>query len=310
MKRDPMRTASLCAVLAPQLVLGCAPPQELRAESPTLRQPPEPERAEPNLRVLPAGIFFRSHTYRPCAHVDEREQTASGLCTEPMAAVVSGVFAKPRDAERALANSRASKLSPGYPFAAHSDELGIADPAREGVAVILGLFETAREADRWLAQHPIAGAERVLLLDAEGAFARYDQSPQRLAVVIDADGPVPAYAARHFEWREDREPEGVVAGETVPLCHLEPGSVFVAHAEELQTTWYDFAPVRCNGELAFVEWTRTRVSATVWQRADGSAELLQIVEVSCDRPTFEIWTLDARGLRRLQRSAEVALGPC
>jgi hypothetical protein len=294
------------------LVIGCAAPPALRTASPASPETPAPapDRSEPESRVLPAGIFFRSHTYRPCAHVDESEQEASGLCTEPTAAVVTGVFADPRDAERALATARVPKLSPGYPFAAHSDELGLADPGREGVAVILGLFETSSAADRWLAEHPVAGAERVRLLDADAAFARYDQGAQRHAVVIDADAPVPAYAARHFEWREDREPERVVVGKTAPLCHVEPGAVFVAHGEQMQSSWYDFAPVRCGGEVALVEWIHTRLTATVWRRSNGTAELLQIVEVSCDRPTFEAWSLDLHGARKAKRDVKVALGPC
>jgi hypothetical protein len=294
--------------------IACAPsPPPLRTAGPAESQTAIAPRVASSIRVLPAGIFFRGHTYRPCDHIDESEQAASGLCIEPKAAVVSGVFARARDAERALEQARSLALAPGYPFAAHSDELGLADASRQGTAIVLGLFESSRDAGAWLADHAIEGAERVALLDAEAAFDRHDQSPQRFAVMIDAEGPVPAYAARHFEWRDDREPEGVVPGRTQPLCHVRPGALFVATATELQGTWYDFAPVRCGSELAYVEWTKTRLTATIWKRSSGATELLQIVDVSCDRPTFEAWTVDRDGHRQANDAtpdARIAMTPC
>jgi hypothetical protein len=270
---------------------------------------PLPEPATAQVRVLPAGIYFRHHTYRPCAHVDERQQAASGLCTDPKAAIVTGVFATERDAQRALDHARTLDLAPGYPFAAHSDELGLVDTKRVGTAIVIGLFEHASGARAWLADRPIAGAEHVGLLDADTAFARHEER-RRFAVMIDSSTPVPAYAARLFQWSDDQEPEGVVRGKTRPLCEIRPGALFVTDAEALQSVWYDWAPVRCGRELAYVEWTKTRLTATIWRRQDRTTELLQIVEVSCDSPTFQAWSL--HGNRRIAGEDDLALAtsPC
>jgi hypothetical protein len=159
---------------------------------------------------------------------------------------------------------------------------------------VIGLFEHASDARAWLADHPIAGAEHVGLLDSDTAFERHEER-RRFAVMIDSATPVPACAA---------------PDKSRPLCEIQPGALFVTDDEALQTVWYDWAPVRCGTELAYVEWTKTRLTATIWQRHDETTELLQIVEVSCDSPTFQVWSL--HGNRRIagEHDSALAMSPC
>ncbi len=252
--------------------------------------------------VLPAGVYFRHHTYSTCEG-----------CAAPSAAVIAGVFGGVREAEQAVRKVSAGRLAVGYPLVVHSEELGLADASAEGIVVVLGLFSADAEALRFLdeVRGELPGARVAPLADSDVAFARFGSkktnqgSPRRVVVRIAAGAPVPAFARAEVDEEADR-PRKILdtrrdpRTHAAPLCALEPGALYVATDEELRH-YYEWAPVRCaGGEPAYVRWQATLLHATI-RHAAGGYRLRQVTGAECDEPSFGEWRYDAvRG--RLPRS--------
>ncbi len=208
--------------------------------------------------VLAAGLYFR-RTYSSCQQ-----------CPTPTAVVVAGI-----DADVAVAQNRLRRrvdgLAPGYPFAAHSDELGLRGTSASGIATVLGLFETEDGARRW-AKRNRAGT--VYALGKPRATVK-----SRQVIEIDRGGPRPAYATRTA---------------TKPSCWVKPGSVHVSAVGEssavLASETSPRAAVTCAGKPAFVAFSDTRYRATVLRASPaGGARIRQTMYVACDTPMIHEW---------------------
>jgi hypothetical protein len=249
--------------------------------------------------VLPAGIYFRHHTYSTC----------SG-CPAPTSAVIAGVFATERAAGEAAARVPADRLQVGYPLVVHTEELGLADASAEGIVVVEGLFASDAEALRFLdgLRDLLPDARVAPLADAEVAFERLSTkklnpgSPRRLVVRIAAGPPVPAFDRGQIDAEAD-QPRQVLdtrrdpKTRAQPICALPPGAIFVAEDGELHH-YYEWAPVRCpGGQPAYVRWQSTLLGATIRKTGSG-ARLRQVIGAECDEPSFGSWRYDAvRGRR-------------
>jgi hypothetical protein len=269
-------------------------------------------------RVLPAGLYFRSGSY------------VSGRCPDcprPTHAALVGVHALPGDAERAARAVPPEALPPGYPWAVHTDDLGLADDRRRGLAVVAGLFASLADADAWLAAAScLRGLVRLApLLEAAPEEGPADPPARRVAVVqVGPAGPVPAYAPADLDRLEEAVPDTggdadelrrVAARRLAPVCHVPGGALFTffhgehGYADEVYRYRRQWAPVRCAGRLAYVPWTATLLESLVTREPDGSYRLHQVISVECDRATWDEWPYDARG-RRGRGRAFAARGGC
>ena len=246
--------------------------------------------------LLPAGDWYSGHNYATCWD-----------CPTPAAVVVLDVYGDTAAAERAVAAVPAGVLPPGYPVAAHTDELPLAGDSRVGIVVVLGQFETFEEARAWRERTARAfpAAQALRLLQGDEAWAAWDRGGGRRVVRIQAGDPVPAFARADAEafsatvgCRDDGRDEPCPPfPDAHPLCELPPGAIFVTTDEAIGGSYYAWLPVRCGGEPAFVAWRFTLFAATVLPREDGGWFLRQTVGAECDVPSFEEWAYDDHGRR-------------
>ena len=135
---------------------------------------PIPVPATPALAPLPAGLYFGGRDYAP----------ACAACEDAKYAVLLGVF---HDIDRALAAAtRAPRTALGYPFLAHTDELGLADEPRRGVAVVLGFYRAQPPA-----QMLAPGAEVRALADEPPDLRSHPGGGLKIVRLRDG-GPFPA----------------------------------------------------------------------------------------------------------------------
>jgi hypothetical protein len=238
--------------------------------------------AEIDRAVLPAGVYFRTALSCPG-------------CPMPTVVAIRGVFDDGPSAKAAADELRDIGLSPGYPFFAHTRELGVAD-AKRGIAVVVAMFEARTSAEQWSVVHDSVPVELVTLLDEETMFGREaslvpDEDLLR-AVEIHAGPGTPAYSAASIEAMIEDESAAPVLD-----CQVEGRSLFLATADEIMRHLYAWAPVECGSHRAYVRWADTRLWSTV--KAEGSGHrLLQIVGASHEGLVLAEWDYAADGSRR------------
>lgn len=282
-------------VVAMSLISACSPPPNasqraaLGAGRPT--SVPDP---------LPPGNYFR-HGYSTCP-----------TCETPQWAVVLAIVDDGMTAA-SIARSSAAELPVGYPWIQHTDDLALDETGTSGVAIVGGLFASSDAARTWMrATRLPAGSRLVRLTPSAVAIERWQRieaseggGAELHTVVTIADGePVPAYAPDAV-----RDTTGTIDPESAPSCIVRPFDTFViTHDELFGPRSRDFAPVRCRGELAYVRWTSTSLESTVLPYGDHGHRLVQVVDVSCDRPTFAEWDYDRAGRRPLA-AGHARIGP-
>lgn len=244
--------------------------------------------------LLPAGDWYSGHNYATCWD-----------CPAPAAVVVLDVYGDAASAERAVAAVPAGAVPPGYPMVLHTDELALAQPPHDGLVVVLGQFETLDQARAWRERTSTAFPQATVmpLLQGDEAWNAWDRGSGRRVVRIQSGEPAPAFSpadaeafsasvgCRDYGGDEPCPP----FPEAHPLCALPPGAIFVTTDEEIGGLYYQWLPVRCGGEPAFVAWRFTLFAATVLPRDGGGWFLRQTVGAECDVPTFEEWTYDEHG---------------
>lgn len=239
--------------------------------------------------VLPAGRYFRTAGDYVAGLPPTRD------CPRAGAAVVLGIFADGKAAQARIRELPAGVLTPGYPWALHTDELGPVAPHPDGIAVVAGLFASAETATHWLAGAGAAlhGATVLTLADDHQALAAVPAGGGSRVVQLDAAGPVNAYrqtdavALLSHDWQGDRLPPKIVhrMAELAPACTVGADDIFVSKQSsepaELNTLWWE--PVTCgDGTTAYVLREQTRVASVVWRDRSGGYRLSQVRYVECD----------------------------
>jgi hypothetical protein len=171
------------------------------------------------------------------------------LCASASAAAIAGVFPTAQAAAEAIAAR--PRTDRGYPYLAHTDELGLADGREPGIAVVVGTFADLDRARLWLmrAEGRVGPVELVELLPPDSA------PPQLRVITMAASQPVPAHA---------------VAGTTTSTsCWVAPDAVFVVPQQHVDAAPAAYVPVTCNTATAFVPLASTQLEGTVV--VDGAA---------------------------------------
>src|SRR4029077_15155757 len=78
-----------------------------------------------------------------------------------------------------------------------------------------------------------------------------------------------------------------------PLCNVDPGELFVV--EDAEIKWYEFAPVRCHGKLAYIAWTSSLLRHAAIIPDGAGYRLFQVVGAECDSPIIRDWRYDREG---------------
>lgn len=239
-------------------------------------------------RILPAGVYWHSQAFGGC---DDDE------CPVPSAAVVAGGSMSVSTALRRARQYHTGSLAIGYPLLAHTDELGNPPSVGVGVLVMLGLFATDAEANAFrLAQQETT---RLRILQVSDPYQRhpYGWHPRQV-IRIDQRG-AQAYSAAEVERIERRlgySPEGLRAFSRMqPMCRLDAGTAFVVD-DPYVGAGAMWVPVRCGARPAYTHVTDLLFRAVVLTEPDGTARLVQVVNVECDMADLETWrhTRDGR----------------
>jgi hypothetical protein len=288
--------------------VACSTPPSSRPVAPA---PPAAETAhgaaDPT-RIAPeraAGLYWLP--YMTCDRCD------------PPAAIVAYVVGD-AVAARAIMKAFEGKLDLGFPFAVHTDEIAIAPP---GIAVVIGTHGSHARAVDALAPLAAVHGVRPAVYDLETDIYNHADKfgGTRRVTVVDRGGPVPAWskdaldAARAALDASD-DPDAHHTLESMhrwvqaqlhaqkPACTVQPGELFVV--EETEIDWYEMAPVRCNGKLAYIEWTRSLLGHAVIVHAENGYRLYQVVGAECDSPIIEDWRYDAGGRHKEEPAPRVA----
>ena len=270
--------------------------------------------------VLPAGLRF--------ARFGNYEEVVREVfqCPRPSWAVIAGVAPTAQAAATSVARiigmGARAQLAPGYPWAVHTSELGLAVVPAAGVALVIATFETTPEADNWLKAHAQLSGPLTLEAfarggDGEGVLGSSPRERQTVVRVqagtdvpaltmVDAKAQAAAAARAH---RQGPAPGGAAT----PACWVHPGSMFLFRATELFPIGLParaFSPVRCeDGAVAYLPWTSTVNESVIWQDKAGEAHLSQITAVECDAPVEILdWTYGSNGRRAPPRRLPVH--PC
>lgn len=251
-------------------------------------------------------------------------EVGSGFCAcaRPTWAVIAGVFPSGQAASTAMVRfarvGASAQLAPAYPWAVHTDELGLAAAPSTGVALVVATFETKPEADAWMKAH--AELPGPLALEA---FARGDGDEGVLAgrpgdrgtvVRVQAGADVPAFTFDEAKARAPASTRGHRhSTDATPVCQVHPGSIFVFHERELFPIGLParaFSPVRCeDGTVAYVPWASTLNESVIWQDTSGKGHVAQIAAVECDAPVEILdWFYGPSG--RVPPRRRLPLDPC
>jgi hypothetical protein len=260
--------------------------------------------------VLPAGVYW--------AFVGWYEEHLD--CPRPAVALVEGVYRRGGGATRAVRRQRAIPLSPGYPWVVHTRYAGLEG---DGVAVVLGLFESEDAARAWSASHrPGRSVDLRRVMAPDEALERFHdrlggRRPDPIPTVtqVVGPGPVPAYRGRDLAQADplaDSPHERPRVAR--PVCRVRPGRVFVFDRDprerrSLGVSHHRWWPVRCGGEIAWVEVAHTTAGAVTWSDARGDAYITQVTNVECDSPTHTTWAIDERWHRSEAHAAAGTCGP-
>jgi hypothetical protein len=243
--------------------------------------------------LLPSGLYFRPGTYL--------EQSCPA-CPRPRYAGLIGLYGNVKAAQRALNGVPQNLLPPGYPWAVLAEDLMLKDRRASGIALVAGLVADKasaarlskawrRRTGRWLRIVELADS-REAERRTRRALAR-DAGGDKRPVLVQTD-PGPAVEAFDEVAFEDRP---LADGpKPTPVCKVPPRSLFLFPSKR---HLYRFgrvrSPARCGERIVYVPWTRTLNESVVLRRPDGRYRLVQVTDVSCDRPRLDAWTYGREG---------------
>jgi len=311
-------------LIAVTLAAACGsapPPTPVTAPKPIADAPVQPTIAPPVVA-------------KPAEPPPIRPEATAGLYWEPYVtcydcdrpdSVVAYVVSDVREA-RAIVDALHDKLAFGLPYVVHTDDLRISP---RGIAVVIGNYGDRDAAKLAAAAAPVIGRRHAAvhgLTDNDELGSPHD--PPSHVTVVDRGAPVPAWSKRDVDRATAamNDSEDPAAHETLeaqhawvarelatrpPLCVVEPGDMFVVKESELR--YYELAPVRCGGQLAYVPWTKTLLGHAVIlpDRERGTGyRLIQVVGAECDSPVEGTWRYDDAGRHDDSDGALLAVGSC
>lgn len=247
--------------------------------------------------LLPASLCFRPGYL---SRVEGCKQQSHAV------ALVFGVYPTPELASRALRTVPHAALPPGYPLAAHVDELGLSG-TEKGIAMIAALFSDDAHAQAWADAHagvlprvtvaklgPTIDAHPFVIRIQAGGASAYDRHP------IDR--------SLHKSSLSYDEMRGAVPEKDLKVvCKLPSDTLFLASGSDVSFRFH-WAPVHCGDTAAYVRWTDTLLDTVILGASGRTATLVQVVDVACDVPVLHRWRYDERGRQPLPPLAEPAGG--
>jgi hypothetical protein len=232
----------------------------------------------------------------------------------PRFALIRGPFRTVQEAEHALDLARSLEPPPGYPFAATSDELPIANHG-PGLIIVLALF-AERAAAESLRRRPGPETTLVELRPIEQAQKQavppenvpFDTFLASRSAVVELIEVAPAWAKSDLEALEKRLNEATwlplprartrrerELAKLAPVCTLPSGRLFVTNQAALLTFREGYAPVTCpDGRQAWVAKASTRLDSVVLRTEHGAIRV-QTVLVECDSPVFQLRPFERAG---------------
>jgi hypothetical protein len=253
-----------------------------------------------------AGLYWLP--YHPCDRCAQPAALAAYLVPDALAA-------------RTIARALEGKLPFGLPYIVHTEELAVSPSA---IAVVIGTFASRDAALAAAARASAIAGHRAEVIDVAGGD-RWVESPHHVTV-IDRGAPVPAWSKADVDavtaaLDESDDPDAHATMQTqhawvqaklrerAPACTVAPGELFVVADDEL--LWYEFAPVRCGGALAYVAWTSSLLGHAVIVPDGAGHRLYQVVGAQCDSPIIDEWRYDERGRHRAGEGGSLlAMGRC
>jgi hypothetical protein len=289
---------SCCVTMRPFLMTACfVAAAACHAASAPAPSPVPPAPANGDDGLLPSSLCFRPGYLSRVEGCKQRSHVA---------ALVFGVYPTPELASRALRTVPRTALPPGYPLAAHVDELGLSG-ADKGIAIVAALFSDDAHAQAWADAHagtlpgvtvaklrPTTDAHPFVIRIQAGGASAYDRGP------IDR--------LLHKSSLSYDEMRGAVPEKDLKVvCKLPSDTLFLASGSDVSFRFH-WAPVHCGDTAAYVRWTDTLVDTVILWAPDRTTTLVQVVDVSCDVAVLGRWRYDERGRQPLPPLAEPAGG--
>jgi hypothetical protein len=296
------------------LLAACSAPARAPARAPAIApaqapQPPQPAARAPTSPEATAGLYWIPYT-------------TCDDCAAPTA-LVAYVTQDEARARRVTATLD-GRLALGMPWVIHTDQLDdggtrivVADP---GIAIVIGSFATPAAAKSAADRAPAIDGVHARVIDlASSERADSLGEEAQLVTVVDRGAPVAAWSARDIEAVSNRLDSGEYEGTREqalarelakhrPACTVQPGQLFEARAKDLR--WYEFAPVRCGRNRAYIPWTASLLGHAVIVRGKSGDRLFQIVGAACDSPDIREWTYDEHGRHSAPAATVVASTDC
>jgi hypothetical protein len=254
-------------------------------------------------RVLPAGQYFLSSGKNIGVELG---------CPRPRTALLLGVFHKVEDVEKAIRALPSNAITLAYPWVVASADFEIAEGVAPGIAVVMGLFANRRDAEAFRQSGGEWARDLTLVNLRRDEPSGWGPSHKSATVVQMGHGERQnAYwfadvleAEKLIDYPEYRQARKVDAA---AACTVEPGAVFAINPDAPGWGRFDglaefvWAPVLCDGRVAYVLRTSTRTESVVWLARDGHYHIAQNVVWECDDPTVDDWKYDesGRSARRL-----------
>lgn len=236
----------------------------------------------------------RSPKYIPAPAGLYRHEGLSSACIEcpetPWVAFV-GPTQSLEEARELRDSLDRSHFGPGYPFIATALDVGIG--AEEEYVVVTGMFDRRDRATRWMrAARPTTPSMRL-----GEAPVRRPPPPRSVRIVeLDTD--------RDLEARTSTASSvlGTVSGTSTSssavACVVPKSAVFAIEAATVERTPLEWAPVYCEGQIAFVPRMYTRLGASVQGKGTDSV-LGQAIRRTHGRIEIARWRYE--GARRQER---------
>jgi len=269
-------------------VIACGAPRAPEAPKPVPVSALDVARGEELRPEDTAGVYWVP--YQTCP-----------TCAQP--AAIAAYVAADEPTARTIVAALRGKLALGLPYVVHGDELGVGPRA---ILVVVGSFGTRAAAEATATAAPAIGGHRAEAIAVDESQQRDAPESPRYVTVVDRGPPVPAYtkddmaAARAavdggaFATIGDMHAAAVAAIRArPPLCSVRAGELFVVEHDDIQ--WYEFAPVRCGGTLAYIAWASSLLGHAVIVRDGAGHRLYQVIGAECDSPIIHDWSYDNAG---------------